>query len=142
MKNSDIQDISAPKHVSKKDLDYNVSMGLQRRTNKKFSSKCTTLCRSNVLVVDDEPFNCIAVQGICRMFGFESVACHDGMEAMSIFQKKYNNECCLNKFDIIFTDLQMPKMDGFRLTQGIRSVERVFQDKLQKKSASQQYKTL
>jgi CheY-like chemotaxis protein len=36
----------------------------------------------------------------------------------------------------------MPKMDGFRLTQGIRSVERIFHERMREKSISQQYKTM
>ena len=69
-----------------------------------------------MLIVDDDPINCIAVEGLVDTFKLKSVVCSDGDEALSAFQKKFFSKCCLNKFDIVFTDLQMPNIDGFRLT--------------------------
>jgi diguanylate cyclase (GGDEF)-like protein len=65
-----------------------------------------------VLYVEDEKFSREALQEVLEGFFLEVVACSDGVEGWEVYQKQ--------KFDIVITDLNMPKMDGFKLIEKIR----------------------
>ena len=69
-----------------------------------------------ILVVEDERdlnrFVCISL----RNAGYEVSTAYDGQEALDKL------EC--EKFDLVLTDIMMPKMDGYELCQSIRSFEK------------------
>ena len=48
--------------------------------------------------------------------GYLSTAVHDGQEALELLQNE--------DFDLVMTDLEMPRLDGFGLVRSIRSMER------------------
>ena len=80
------------------------------------------------LIVDDEGFNLIAMEGILNFKGFRDIMkAFDGREAMSILEDDDYG------FDIVFTDYQMPHMNGVEFAQEIRKlqVERVIKPELQ-----------
>ena len=90
---------------------------------KEFSDKCTDDCRASVMVVDDDPMNCLALEGLVKIIGLTPKTFCDGMEALQGFQAKYRATCCSNRYDVILTDLQMPKMDGFKFASCVRATE-------------------
>jgi ATP-dependent Lon protease len=67
----------------------------------------------HILVVDDDNqvlfvwSNALATSHDIRL-----VTAHDGEEALHILRQR--------NFDVIITDLRMPRMDGYRLTEAIR----------------------
>lgn len=65
-----------------------------------------------ILIVDDE----IYAREICRDFlteaGYETTTAEDGIQALEILSKK--------KFEILLTDIQMPRMDGISLLKETR----------------------
>ncbi|MDE5548741.1 MAG: response regulator transcription factor [Clostridia bacterium] len=64
-----------------------------------------------LLAEDDKDLNRYA--SFClRNGGYDVVACYDGEQALDAFQS--------NKFDLILTDIMMPKVDGFDLAQSVR----------------------
>lgn len=69
-----------------------------------------------ILVVEDERdlnrFVCISL----RNAGYDVTPAYDGAEAL----EKMEGE----KFDLVLTDIMMPKMDGFELCESIRSFEK------------------
>ena len=68
---------------------------------------------AHVLLVDDYPVNQVFAEKLLRKFGFRSIdTAQDGLEAM----QKINS----TRYDMIFMDCQMPKMDGYITTQEIR----------------------
>lgn len=71
----------------------------------------------HVLVAEDNPLN----QELVRCY-FEQIGCsvdlaEDGIEAIRLFQ--------LNRYDVVFLDCQMPKMDGLGAARKIREFERL-----------------
>lgn len=69
-----------------------------------------------ILVVEDDSdlnrFLCVSL----RNSGYEPTACFNGLEAL----EKMENE----KFDLLLTDIMMPKMDGFDLAESVRVADK------------------
>ena len=76
-----------------------------------------------MLVVDDDNFALLGLKSILESIGISPYLCRGGEEAVRVFQDKYKATCCFNKFTFVFTDIQMPIMDGFKVAQCIRATE-------------------
>lgn len=64
---------------------------------------------SKILVVDDHPINLMYLSKLLNSFGFPLITeAENGLQAVEL--------CKQEKFDIIFMDCQMPKLDGFETT--------------------------
>lgn len=70
--------------------------------------------RLNFLVVDDHPINRLLVKKVLQNHWPHSkvVEAEEGLQAMMAVQK--------DRFDVIFMDMVMPKMDGIETTQALR----------------------
>lgn len=67
-----------------------------------------------VLVVEDNKINQLLVKNMLTNFGFTTIdSVENGKAALEKLEKK--------KYDIILMDIQMPLMDGFEITQAIRT---------------------
>lgn len=66
-----------------------------------------------VLVVDDEPVICILVSNCLREAGLLTLEAHNAQQAIDLLE---NGE----QVDVVFSDVQMPGMDGFELQCWIR----------------------
>ncbi|MFM9941131.1 MAG: response regulator [Hyphomicrobiaceae bacterium] len=70
-----------------------------------------------VLVVDDDPiFAALAVTCLSRA-GLRTASASDGVEALDILQ--------VQRFDVLLVDLDMPKIDGFRLIALLRGMPKL-----------------
>jgi len=69
---------------------------------------------ATVLVVDDEPVITTMVGDHLREIGLKVLVAHDGEEAIKILQGA-------EPVDIVFTDVLMPRLDGFELLRWIRT---------------------
>jgi len=69
--------------------------------------------KRRILVVDDSPTTRALLQNIMEMVGYDVVAAVDGLEAFEILKKEM--------FDVVVSDVAMPRMDGFELTASIRA---------------------
>ena len=67
-----------------------------------------------ILVVDDHPINRRLLADQLSMLGYRCKTANDGVDALSVLDK--------NHIDIILSDVNMPNMDGYRLTQRIRQL--------------------
>lgn len=65
-----------------------------------------------ILVVEDEKALNYALCSILKENGFETESCYDGKKALEALEK--------NNYDLILTDVMMPKIDGFSLAKEIR----------------------
>lgn len=73
-----------------------------------------------VLTVDDSPTIRMSLKRILEKAGFTNLTlCGDGQEAWELLQKEYANQGKL-PFDLILTDIEMPRMDGLHLTKNIK----------------------
>ncbi|MCL5887276.1 MAG: PAS domain S-box protein [Actinobacteria bacterium] len=62
-----------------------------------------------ILVVDDDSPSRILIATILESAGYQTVSAKDGIEALAIARS--------DSVDVVITDILMPRMDGFRLTQ-------------------------
>ncbi|MBQ2809555.1 MAG: response regulator transcription factor [Clostridia bacterium] len=68
-----------------------------------------------ILVVEDDKDLNKLVCTYLRGCGYEVSACFDGEEAIEIMEQK--------QFNMVISDIMMPKMDGFELAESIRSFD-------------------
>ena len=68
------------------------------------------------LVVDDSPTSLLLLKNIVSQAGYEVITAKDGEEAYLIMQRE--------EVDILITDINMPKMDGFDLCDKLRKEEK------------------
>jgi signal transduction histidine kinase/CheY-like chemotaxis protein len=68
------------------------------------------------LVVEDEPFNRTYIQSLLQKQNFSVSFAHDGLQAIQAVKK--------HPFDIVFMDIQLPKLNGLKATREIREFER------------------
>lgn len=69
-----------------------------------------------ILVAEDDKALCDLVCAMLRSNGFEAVACADGAEALRAAEGQ--------PFDLIISDVMMPRMDGFELARAIRETDK------------------
>ena len=68
--------------------------------------------RARILAVDDEPVVLDAFRRILALAGFSVDTVESGPEALGLVQRR--------DYDIVFTDLKMPGMDGVEVVKGVR----------------------
>lgn len=73
------------------------------------------LRRKTILVAEDNPVNRLVFDKQLKKLGIEAIMVNDGYAALDYWRA--------NEVDLIFTDCNMPHMDGFELTRIIRSEE-------------------
>ncbi len=71
---------------------------------------------ARILVVEDDKDLNRYVCTCLRTDGHETTACADGAEALARFEE--------DKFDMLITDIMMPRMDGFELAQQMREADK------------------
>lgn len=70
----------------------------------------------NILLAEDNKINQKVATLTLKQLGFDCDIANNGKEAFEMFEQ--------NRYDLIFMDMQMPKMDGLQSTQMIREFEK------------------
>lgn len=65
-------------------------------------------------MVDDHPINRRLLADQLGSLGYQCVTANDGVDALNVLSKQH--------IDIVLSDVNMPNMDGYRLTQRIRQL--------------------
>jgi len=71
--------------------------------------------KGKILVVDDDPLLRSLLVDTLSSIGYDSTAASDGVEALAILREQRQAD-----FDLVITDIKMPRMDGLTLTKKIR----------------------
>lgn len=71
-----------------------------------------------VLVVDDHPINRMLLSEQLGSLGYQVKTAQDGVDALNVVSR--------TAVDIVLTDVNMPNMDGYRLTQRLRQLGQTF----------------
>ncbi|WP_145578116.1 two-component system sensor histidine kinase RcsC [Yersinia alsatica] len=71
-----------------------------------------------ILVVDDHPINRRLLADQLTTLGYRVITANDGLDALAVLSA--------NNVDIVLTDVNMPNMDGYRLTQRLRQLNHNF----------------
>jgi len=71
-----------------------------------------------VLIVDDHPINRMLLSEQLGTLGYQVKTAQDGVDALNVLSR--------NEIDIVLTDVNMPNMDGYRLTQRLRQLGHLF----------------
>ncbi|MCA8948377.1 MAG: response regulator [Planctomycetes bacterium] len=66
-----------------------------------------------ILVVDDEPFICRSLSFVLRKGDYEVIEARNGEEAIAAIRT--------HRPDLVFLDVMMPKINGFEVTEKVRS---------------------
>jgi PAS domain S-box-containing protein len=69
-----------------------------------------------ILFVDDEPFQTDMLKHLLGLLGYKVQTCNGGAEAVALFEKDPS------AFDLVITDMIMPKMTGDRLSEKLLSI--------------------
>ena len=69
----------------------------------------------HLLVVDDHPINRRLLSDQLSSLGYQVVTANDGVDALDVLSR--------NTVDIVLTDVNMPNMDGYHLTQRLREMQ-------------------
>ena len=69
-----------------------------------------------ILLAEDDGELCSLVKAYLNASGYEATACRDGQEALERFLGE--------KFDMLITDIMMPRKDGFALARDVRELNK------------------
>ncbi|CAK77373.1 unnamed protein product, partial (macronuclear) [Paramecium tetraurelia] len=102
----------SPDYFSKKNLEY--YNNLQNQFQSDFSQNEDILCQNcvHILIVDDIPFNQIALKMILNKYKIQVDQAFDGFQAVEKVKQKMFKHC--SAYKLIFMDIEMPGMDGFQ----------------------------
>ena len=70
---------------------------------------------ATILIVDDDEMERLLDRTILEDVGHELYFAKDGADALSIFRER--------DFDVVITDLNMPRIDGLKLIRQIREID-------------------
>ena len=71
------------------------------------------MTQRTILVVDDEPFICRSLTFVLRKENYRVFEARNGEEGLAAIRE--------HKPDLVFLDVMMPKLNGFQVTQQVRS---------------------
>ena len=74
--------------------------------------------------MDDNIFNLYPLEGMLEaLYDFKCTVCITGEEAVRLFTRRLNLNCCSRSYDLVLTDIQMPKLDGFMVAKLITAAQ-------------------
>jgi CheY-like chemotaxis protein len=73
------------------------------------------LTHDAVLIVDDQPTNCLVAQTILTKLGYRSEVAQSGSEALDRFRHR--------RYPLALIDIHMPDLDGYEVVRQIRELE-------------------
>lgn len=81
-----------------------------------------------VLAVDDHLPNLLVLEALLNEVGVDVVTLNSGFEAVEYMKHSFSGNADYRKIDLIFMDIQMPKMSGRQASIQIRQLEKMIHD--------------
>ena len=100
----------------KLDIDENCKSLTQIYSNDNEIVEIQKYKNIKILIAEDNFINQDVIRGYLEKFDFNLTIVNDGVEALEKFS--------LNKFDLIFMDINMPNMGGYEATHEIRKIDK------------------
>jgi diguanylate cyclase (GGDEF)-like protein len=75
------------------------------------------ILNAGILIVDDQEANILLLEQLLYQAGYSSITSTKDPHAVYSLHRK-------NRYDLILLDLQMPGMDGFKVMEGLKKIER------------------
>ena len=100
----------------------NISTKISKTSLILFQNQKNCTCE-DILIVDDNDFNLLALKQILESFQFSVATAHNGEIAINIIKEKAQNPCC-KAFHLVFMDCDMPVKDGFETTIELRALQK------------------
>lgn len=79
--------------------------------------KKITMPKLRILLAEDTKFFAKHIIKILKPFGHEITHVEDGLVALNLLKERATD------FDLLISDIEMPKMDGYQLAQSVRSID-------------------
>ena len=79
-------------------------------------------CKAQVLLVDDTEFNLEILAGMLECMNIQVDYAFNGEEAVQMYVDNLQKECCNLYYRIIFMDIEMPVMNGYKASLTIKTV--------------------
>ncbi len=89
----------------------------QRRTDEPEEKMMRKLAPCTIMIVDDISYNILVLRKLIESENIRFIEAYDGLEALARLEKETP--------DLIFMDIRMPGMNGYELTEYIRSNEKL-----------------
>lgn len=119
-KNSKLEKTEREEQKFENDSDSEEKNGISKSESEKRENKnAAKFTGTNILLVEDNEINVEIATEIIGRTGAKIFCAKDGKAALDIFSESEEGF-----FDLIFTDLQMPVMDGYEEARQIRSLPR------------------
>ncbi|CAD8109891.1 unnamed protein product [Paramecium primaurelia] len=105
--------------------NYNIELPISPdyfRYKSQTQSRSCQLCTqcTQVLIVDDVPFNQIALKALLLHYKIQADQAYDGYQAIEIVKKQTQKHCQF--YALIFMDIEMPGINGFQATKEILEI--------------------
>lgn len=117
-----------PKPISADEVINLISTGIEGQAN---ITKSEQLCLSKIssshrlIVADDAPTSQLILKEMLEEAGYSTDTVNDGLELVEKLKEAYATSGCAG-YDIIITDVEMPRMNGMQASQAIRELERKY----------------
>lgn len=90
------------------------SVALDTHENQQQMQRIQMGTECKALVVEDDPASCEILVDLLQQIGCETYAAHDGREGLAM--------CQAQQFDIVFTDIRMPHLNGLEMLRRLRAL--------------------